>query len=184
MQYERMEVAGFTWKDGKAAEKTAKKWEKSIQPHNKTELNAKSNAKSNFDITQSGKFQKLPYTYDQIEEYKKYIRPEYYAQRMTHADNQILWDKDVGYIQSNGYKHINAYKRGIVDSIDPKYDKTIAILDSRTSKSSLKHDYVGFRKVDANYLKDVLHLEVEDLLEERMVKTKLGGETVCTSPKG
>ncbi len=112
----------------------------------------------NIDITEKGKYKVLPF--DDVDEYKKHIKPEYDAQRMTHSDNSVLWAEDGGYIQNaDGYKDINGYMRKLKDKLDnPKCQKTMDVLIKRTSSPALKHDYVGFRKVQPSYLQDVLGL--------------------------
>lgn len=136
------------------------------------------------DITDGGKFERLPYSMKQEEDYKKAMRPEYYAQRMTHADNSVLWSSDIGYIQnSEGYRNINGYLRGTVPDTDydHKYDDTIEVIDRRTSQPALKHDYVGYRKVDMGYLKDVLGIDVGETVS-RTVKNSIGGNRATIVP--
>ena len=114
----------------------------------------------NIDITEGGKYKVLPF--DNVSDYHNYIRPEYNAQRMTHADNSVLFASDGGYIQNaDGYKDINGYMRGLKDSLDnPKCQKTMDVLVRRTLNPALKHDYIGYRKVNPSYLQDVLGLDV------------------------
>lgn len=121
---------------------------------------AKNQELRNFDITENGKYKVLPY--DDVENYKNYIRTEYYAQRLTSADHSVLWAEDGGYIQNaDGYKDINGYMRKLKDKLDnPKCQKTMDVLIKRTSVPALKHDYVGFRKVQPSYLQDVLGLNI------------------------
>lgn len=119
----------------------------------------------NFDITEGGKYKILPF--DNVDDYHNYIRPEYNAQRMTHADNSVLYAADGGYIQNaDGYKDINGYMRGLKDSLDnPKCQTTIDVLNRRTANAALKHDYVGYRKVNPSYLHDVLGLDTTGKLK-------------------
>lgn len=126
---------------------------------------AKSIERQNFDVTEAGKYKILPY--DNTSDYRDYIRPEYNAQRMTHADNSVLFAADGGYIQNaDGYKDINRYMRGMKDSLDnPKCQKTMDVLIRRTSKPALKHDYIGYRKVNPSYLQDVLGLDATGKLK-------------------
>lgn len=149
-----MEKAGFTWKHGKAAEKAAKVADtKALKNYN------------DFDITENGKYKVLPF--DNTDDYHEYIRHEYNAQRMTHADNSVLFAADGGYIQNaDGYKDINGYMRGLKDSLDnPKCQKTMDVLIRRTSTTGLKKDYVGYRKVNPSYLQDVLGLDATGKLK-------------------
>ena len=123
---------------------------------------AKAKVKANFDITEGGKYEVLPFA--DASEYQKHISPEYNAQRMTNADNQVLWAQDGGYIQnSDGYKDINGYMRGLKDHLDnPKCQNTIDVLTKRTASSPysyLRRNYVGYRKVSPSYLQDVLGLD-------------------------
>lgn len=126
---------------------------------------AKSIDRQNFDVTEAGKYKILPY--DNTTDYRNYIRPEYNAQRMTHADNSVLFAEDGGYIQNaDGYKDINGYMRGLKDSLDnPKCQKTMDVLIRRTSNPALKHDYIGYRKVNPSYLQDVLGLDATGKLK-------------------
>ena len=125
----------------------------------------KKQEQQNFDITEGGKYKILPF--DNVDDYREYIRPEYNAQRMTHADNSVLYAADGGYIQNaDGYKDINGYMRGLKDSLDnPKCQKTIDVLKRRTANTALKQDYVGYRKVSPSYLHDVLGLDTTGKLK-------------------
>ena len=124
-----------------------------------------SNSLKKFDITEGGKYKVLPF--DNTADYSSYISPEYNAQRMTHADNSVLFAYDGGYIQNaDGYKDINGYMRGLKDSLDnPKCQKTMDVLIRRTSNPALKKDYVGYRKVNPSYLQDVLGLNTSGKLK-------------------
>ena len=119
----------------------------------------------NIDITDGGKYKVLPF--DNVSDYHSYIRPEYNAQRMTHADSSVLFAADGGYIQNaDGYKDINGYMRGLKDHLDnPKCKNTMDVLIRRTSKPALKQAYVGYRKVNPSYLHDVLGLDTTDKLK-------------------
>ena len=154
MRHERMEAAGFDWKKGKAAEQAAKA----------AEAQAIKNYAA-FDITENGKYSILPF--DSTADYQKYISPEYNAQRITHADNSVLYATDGGYIQnSDGYKDINSYMRGLKERLDnPKCQKTMGVLIRRTSNPALRQDYIGYRKVSPSYLYDVLGLHTEGKLK-------------------
>lgn len=172
---DRLNVAGWNRSQASAASAAARKWNKNHPQKPKAQA-------TNIDITENGKYKKLPYKYSQTEEYKKAIRPEYYAQRMTHKDNEILWNPSNGYIQSSGYRDINDYKRGFSPTINSKYEKTVEVLDRRTSNPALKNDYVGFRKVDAKYLERVLGLDISNDMRARLVKTRLGGNRIEKIP--
>lgn len=154
MQHARMEKAGFDWKKGKAAEKTA------------LEV-AKANAQKydKFDISENGRYKVLPYT--TVDEYQAYIQPEYDSQKITKTDKESLWAKDGGYIRNTiGYKDINSYMRGLKPNLDnPKSHKTIDALVRTTSDNALKRDYVGFRKVSPSYLRDVLGIDTDGALK-------------------
>ncbi len=127
------------------------------------------------DVTENGKYRMLPYKYEQYSDYENHIRPEYDAQNISSSDNNVLWNKDYGYIQNQtGYGDINKFKRGIVNNIDEKYEHTIEILDRVTNNHTLKHNYVGFRKVDAEFLENVMGIDVSDKVVKRRLKTKLG----------
>lgn len=154
MRHERMEAAGFDWKKGKAAEQVAKAAEaRAIKNY------------ADFDITEGGKYKVLPF--DNTTDYHDYIHPEYNAQRVSDADNAVLYAVDGGYIQNSvGYKDINGYMRGLKASLDnPKCQKTMDVLIRRTASPTLKHDYIGYRKVSPSYLHDVLGLNTEGKLK-------------------
>ena len=172
---DRLHVAGWNKSQASAASAAARKWNKNHPSKPKAQS-------ANIDITENGKYKKLPYKYSQTDEYKKAMRPEYYAQRMTHKDNEILWDPSNGYIQSSGYRDINDYKRGINPTISSKYEKTLEVLDRRTANPALKNDYVGFRKVDARYLERVLGIDTSNDMRARVVKTRLGGSRIEKIP--
>lgn len=134
------------------------------------------------DISDGGKFKVL--SFDNQSDYHHYIGPEYNAQRMTHRDNEILWDESCGYIQNaEGYRAINEYERGTALVIDEKYEKTIEVLDRRTSAVGLKQDYVGFRKVDISYLESVLGIDTTGLVEKSYQTTNLGKKVKLLVPK-
>ncbi len=162
MQYERLDTAGFDWKKGKAAEKTAARVEKEKAEEKAQKTSAQQY--DAFDISENGRYITLPYT--SVEEYKNYIQTEIDAQKITQSDKEILWAKDGGYIQNTeGYKDINNYMRGLKPSLDnPKSQKTIEALVRATSDNSLAKDYVGFRKVSPSYLYDVLGIDTNGRL--------------------
>ena len=138
------------------------------------------------DITAGGKFETLPYDMQHVEDYKKHIRSEYNAQRMTHADNEILWADDGGYIQNtDGYSDINEYMRGLKPALNnPKCETTLEVLERRTAGPALKHDYVGHRKVDVEYLQNVLGLDITGLIKPMRCKTNLGKRVKLNVPTG
>ncbi len=131
------------------------------------------------DITEKGKFQKL--TYSDEKEYKEYIMPKYKKQGITSYEHNILWAKDGGYIQNTtGYPDINGYMRGIKSTLDnPKCKKTMETLIKTTSNCKLDSNYIGFRKVDALYLHDVLGIKVDGYIKKHKEKNK----GICTIPK-
>lgn len=169
--YARQEAAGFTWKEGMAAEKTAKVADaKAVKDY------------SNFDITEGGKYKVLPYS--TTADYEKYIRPEYYAQRMTHADNSVLWAADGGYIQnSQGYTDINGFMRDPDHELEnPKCQKTIDVLLRRTDNCPFRQDYVGYRKTNIDFLKNVMGVDIGET-SSKWLQTSLGGRRLTDAPK-
>ena len=118
----------------------------------------------NIDITENGKYKRL--SFNNIKDYKKYITPEYNLQSLSKSDISILWAKDGGYIQNaDGYKDINGYMRGLKSNLDnPKCQKTMEVLIEKTSKPTLQKNYIGIRKVQPSYLKDVLGLDTNNKL--------------------
>lgn len=134
------------------------------------------------DITDDGKYKILDF--NEKNDYEKYIRPEYYAQRMTWADNSVLWSEESGYIQNaDGYDAINKYMRGINQTLDAKYVKTLKVLNKRTSNEALKHDYIGYRKVDCSYLDNVIGVNTDGLTKMSWQKTNLGKNIRLPIPK-
>lgn len=140
------------------------------------------NIASEIDITDDGKYKILDI--NKKNDYEKYIRPEYYAQRMTWKDNSVLWSEESGYIQnSDGYDAINKYMRGINQTLDVKYINTLEVLNKRTSNKALRHDYIGYRKVDCGYLDNVMGINTNGLTKMSWQKTNLGGSVRLPIPK-
>lgn len=113
-----------------------------------------------FDITAGGRYKKL--TYKTEKSYAEYIKPEYDAQHVTVKERNILWRSDGGYIQNGqGYQDINGYMRGLQKKLyNPKCKETINVLKKLTSSNTLTKDYIGIRKVNADYLKDVMGIDI------------------------
>ena len=151
---------------------TAEEFEKATKQKVKEEVKGKYD---DFDITENGKYEVL--NYSDPNRYAKYIEPEYNAQGITEKDNQILWAADGGYIQnSEGYRDINEYKRGLKQSIsNPQCQKTLEVLERSTQNPTLKHDYVGLRKVDENYLINVLGIDTDGLFKWSWQHNAQGG---------
>lgn len=136
-----------------------------------------------FDVTENGKYEVLPY--DTAEEYEKAIREEYLAQNISPEDNAIIWAEDGGYIQnSDGYTAINNYLRGVDDApLEPKYTKTIETLNRMTTSLKLKKNYVGYRKVNCEYLQNVLGINTDNLLRTKWLVNGMGGRRPTLIPK-
>ena len=124
------------------------------------------------NIDEGGTYRVLPYAKafpDKIrvrdpgvEQYKKFIAPEYHAQSYSAADRAQLWDGRAGYIQNaDGYKAINNYLRGL-DTLPSGYgyQTTIDTMIRTTTENTLQHNYIGFRKVAPDYLQNVMGIDV------------------------
>jgi len=143
-----------------------------------------SNSPIGIDITENGRYNKLSYTYEQYVDYEKHIYPEYNSQNISPSDRAVLWDRSCGYIQNQlGYSSINTFKRGLANNIDARYKHTIEILDQKTKNPALKHNYVGFRKVDTEFLQNVMGIDVSDKIIKRRFKTRLGKYRKISIPK-
>ncbi len=136
-----------------------------------------------FDVTENGKYEVL--SYDTAEEYEKAIREEYLAQSISPEDNAVIWAEDGGYIQNSvGYSAINNHLRGIdTNPLAEKFQKTTDVLKRLTSSLRLRKNYIGFRKVNCEYLQNVLGLDVGSLIKTDTLKTKLGGLRAVKVPK-
>lgn len=136
-----------------------------------------------FDITENGKYEVLPH--DTAEEYEKAIREEYLAQNISSEDNAVIWAKDGGYIQNSiGYSEINNWLRGLSEGLlEDKYQKTMSVLKRLTSSFKLRKNYVGFRKVNCEYLQNVMGIDIDGLTKSQKLKTKLGALRRAIVPK-
>lgn len=136
-----------------------------------------------FDITENGKYEVLPY--DTAEEYEKAIREEYLAQNIFSEDNAVIWAKDGGYIQNSiGYPAINNHLRGInTNPLAEKFQKTTDILKRLTSSLKLRKNYIGFRKVNCEYLQNVLGIDIRTLAKEAWLDNGMGRKRPVLVPK-
>lgn len=135
------------------------------------------------DITENGKYEVLPY--DNETDYKAAIREEYLNQNISSEDNATIWAKDGGYIQNSvGYSEINSWLRGLSEGPpEGKYQKTMRILERLTSSFKLRKNYVGFRKVNCEYLQNVMGIDIDGLTKSQKLKTKLGALRRAIVPK-
>ncbi len=119
----------------------------------------------NFDITEKGKYKILDFKENQEKEYEEYIKPKIKTQNISKEELNLLWQKQGGYIQnSQGYKAINNYMRGLTPDLNPIYIKTINALINSTSRNNLKENYIGYRKVSPSFLSDVLGIDTEGMI--------------------
>lgn len=135
------------------------------------------------DITENGKYEVLPY--DNETDYKAAIREEYLNQNISSEDNATIWAKDGGYIQNSvGYSEINSWLRGLSEEPpEGKYQKTMRILERLTRSFKLRKNYVGFRKVNCEYLQNVMGIDIDGLTKSQKLKTKLGALRRAIVPK-
>lgn len=135
------------------------------------------------DITENGKYEVLPY--DNETDYKAAIREEYLNQNISSEDNATIWAKDGGYIQNSvGYSEINSWLRGLSEEPpEGKYQKTMRILERLTRSFKLRKNYVGFRKVNCEYLQNVMGIDIDGLTKSQKLKTKLGALRRTIVPK-
>lgn len=136
-----------------------------------------------FDITENGKYEVLPY--DNEIDYKAAIREEYLNQNISSEDNAMIWAKDGGYIQNSiGYSEINNWLRGLSEGPpEGKYQKTMRILERLTSSFKLRKNYVGFRKVNCEYLQNVLGVDISGLVKEAAIPNAMGKVRFIKVPK-
>lgn len=136
-----------------------------------------------FDITENGKYEVLPY--DNEIDYKAAIREEYLNQNISSEDNATIWAKDGGYIQNSiGYSEINNWLRGLSEGPpEGKYQKTMRILERLTSYFKLRKNYVGFRKVNCEYLQNVLGVDISGLVKEAAIPNAMGKVRFIKVPK-
>lgn len=147
---------------GSVDKNNIEKYQQQLKLWEQEKIRNESDPSIHIDITDGSQYEVLTYDMDSIEDYKAYIEPQYQAQQISSEDNAVLWAVDGGYIQNSaGYSDINSYMRGLKPSLDnPKCQKTMDVLLKQTSKASLQQNYVGYRKVDVKYLKDVLGIDI------------------------
>ena len=135
------------------------------------------------DITENGKYEVLPY--DNETDYKAAISEEYLNQNISSEDNATIWAKDGGYIQNSvGYSEINNWLRGLSEGPpEGKYQKTMRILERLTSSFKLRKNYVGFRKVNCEYLQIVLGVDISGLVKEAAIPNAMGKVRFIKVPK-
>ena len=136
------------------------------------------------DITEGGKYGRIKArTADQ---YAKAIEHDFTTQKLSVKELNQLWQKNGGYIQnSSGYKMINNYLRGVISKIgNPQARITEKVLNRVTKNNSLKKDLIGIRKVDMNYLKNVLGINIDGLVKDGRRMTAQGGARIVSVPKG
>lgn len=136
-----------------------------------------------FDITEGGKYKRL--TISNPEKYAKRIMPEFSAQNFTAKELKQLWQKNGGYIQnSKGYKDINKYLRGLKSKIEnPVCRITEKVLNRLTTNNALTQNYIGTRKVDMEYLNNVLGIDTDGLTKEKYRKNAQGKFKKVVIPK-
>ena len=144
---------------------------------------AASSTEKAFDITEGGKYIKLNIA--DRNKYADYIENDFITQKMTVKELRTMWDKTLGYIQnSEGYQDINGFLRGLKTKLtNPQRRLTIGIMDRLTKNNSLKKDYIGTRKVDSEYLKNVLGLEVAGQFKMSMEINAFGTKRPVRIPK-
>lgn len=135
------------------------------------------------NITENGKYEVLPY--DNETDYKAAISEEYLNQNISSEDNATIWAKDGGYIQNSvGYSEINNWLRGLSEGPpEGKYQKTMRILERLTSSFKLRKNYVGFRKVNCEYLQNVLGVDISGLVKEAAIPNAMGKVRFIKVPK-
>ena len=136
-----------------------------------------------FDITEKGTYSRINSNGD-LDVYLKRIEHEYATQQLTVRESEHLWDKKVGYIQSQGYADINEYMRGLKPKLDnPQRRFTVNILKRLTNNNALAENYIGVRRVDAGYLENVLNINTQNLLKVGMRKDGMGRLRTQLIPK-
>lgn len=135
------------------------------------------------DITEGGKYERIKAK--TADAFAKAIEHDFTTQRISVKELNQLWSKNGGYIQnSSGYKMINNYLRGITSKIgNPKASMTERILNRVTRNNALKKDLIGIRKVNMEYLKDVLGINIDGLVKDAQRKTAQGGSRLVSAPK-
>lgn len=135
------------------------------------------------DITENGKYEVLPY--DNETDYKAAISEEYLNQNISSEDNATIWAKDGGYIQNSvGYSEINNWLRGLSEEPpEGKYQKTMRILERLTRSFKLRKNYVGFRKVNCEYLQNVMGIDIRGLVKKTWLDNGMGRKRPVFVPK-
>nr|DAL00289.1 MAG TPA: minor capsid protein [Caudoviricetes sp.] len=136
-----------------------------------------------FDVAENGKYEVLPY--DTAEEYEKAIREDYLAQNISPEDNAVIWAEDGGYIQNSiGYPAINNHLRGLnTNPLAEKFQETTDVLKRLTSSSMLRRNYIGFRKVNCEYLQNVLGIDIRTLVKKDWLDNGMGRKRLILVPK-
>ena len=174
-RYKRLTVGSVDPENVARYQAKLKEWERKKE--------ALDNLAKPFDITENGKYEVLPY--DNEIDYKAAIREEYLNQNISSEDNAMIWAKDGGYIQNSiGYSEINNWLRGLSEGPpEGKYQKTMKILERLTSCFKLRKNYVGFRKVNCEYLQNVLGVDISGLVKEAAIPNAMGKVRFIKVPK-
>lgn len=174
-RYKRLTVGSVDPENVARYQAKLKEWERKKE--------ALDNLAKPFDITENGKYEVLPY--DNEIDYKAAIREEYLNQNISSEDNAMIWAKDGGYIQNSiGYSEINNWLRGLSEGPpEGKYQKTMRILERLTSCFKLRKNYVGFRKVNCEYLQNVLGVDISGLVKEAAIPNAMGKVRFIKVPK-
>lgn len=174
-RYKRLTVGSVDPENVARYQAKLKEWEQKKEALN--------NLAKPFDITEKGKYEVLPY--DNETDYKAAIREEYLNQNISSEDNATIWAKDGGYIQNSiGYSEINNWLRGLSEGLlEDKYQKTMSVLERLTSSFKLRKNYVGFRKVNCEYLQNVLGVDISDLVKEAAIPNAMGKVRFIKVPK-
>lgn len=174
-RYKRLTVGSVDPENVARYQAKLKEWERKKE--------ALDNLVKPFDITENGKYEVLPY--DNEIDYKAAIREEYLNQNISSEDNATIWAKDGGYIQNSiGYSEINNWLRGLSEGPpEGKYQKTMRILERLTSCFKLRKNYVGFRKVNCEYLQNVLGVDISGLVKEAVIPNAMGKVRFIKVPK-
>lgn len=174
-RYKRLTVGSVDPENVARYQAKLKEWERKKE--------ALDNLAKPFDITENGKYEVLPY--DNEIDYKAAIREEYLNQNISSEDNATIWAKDGGYIQNSiGYSEINNWLRGLSEGPpEGKYQKTMRILERLTSCFKLRKNYVGFRKVNCEYLQNVLGVDISGLVKEAAIPNAMGKVRFIKVPK-
>lgn len=174
-RYKRLTIGSVDPENVARYQAKLKEWERKKE--------ALDNLAKPFDITENGKYEVLPY--DNEIDYKAAIREEYLNQNISSEDNATIWAKDGGYIQNSiGYSEINNWLRGLSEGPpEGKYQKTMRILERLTSYFKLRKNHVGFRKVNCEYLQNVLGVDISGLVKEAAIPNAMGKVRFIKVPK-